>query len=357
MKIATTKELLLKAVTTASKAVPAKASLPIYEHLLFEGVLGKLRITATDGDIVIASWCDAEAEGSACINAKTILELARVLPDGEVAIEADEKTAKVSWDAGHAEIPVADVKDFPDVAPAEGETAQVDAEALRTAIAHTLPHVATDILRPQLTGVHFNPMGDRTDLVGTDSHTICVYPVDMKVSRPFTVSAKSAGIVKDAVDAEKVSILINDGRISFDCGSAVISAREIVGKFPNYNNVIPSGYSNTLTADIKTFAQTVRRVAIFSNKASGQIKLELSPFGSTVYAQDLGFAVAGQEVLDVAYEGERLDIGFKHDYLLKSVGVFDGEKATIQFGDARKAALVTCDGDPARCVVMPIAIQ
>lgn len=358
MFIKTTKDSLLKAVTTAAKAVPSKASNPIMETFLFEAKTDGFTITATDGEIILTIFTQAEAEGLACISAKTISDLVKVLPDGDVTIDAKEKTARVEWASGHSDIPTLPPDDFPDIKPIPENGCAFNAESIHTAIAHALPHVATDILRPQLTGVHFHPNNETTDIVGTDSHTVCIYPVMGGLDRPFTISAKSAAIIRDAAaETDTVGIFISDSGISFQCGNVVISMPEIVGKFPDYNRVIPTDNANILTADIRSFIQQIRRVAICSNKTSNHIRLDLSPLAASVSAQDLGFGTSAHENLDVDYEGSDLPIGFKYDYLLKSVAVLDGEKIKIQFGDSRRAALVTSDGDPAKCVVMPVAIQ
>lgn len=359
MKIEITQDSLLKAVVTAAKAVPSKSTNPAFENLLFSHQPYGITVTGTDGDIVIIATCEATAdEGKFCISAKTILELVKVLPEGEVVIETKEKTATVSWGFGNSELPILSADDFPNVQVNNGESVDVNAAVLRNAISHTLPHVATDILRPQLTGVHFNPIDGHTDLVGSDSHTICVYPIPVTVGRAFTVSAKSLAVVRDSsTEADTVNIMTDGSKVCFLCGNTLVLSTEIVGKFPDYNRVIPTENANTLTADIKEFSQAVRRIAICSNKASNHIKLSLSPMESTVYAQDLGFGTSANETLDVTYEGKELAIGFKHDLLLKTVGGLDGEKFTMKIDNGRKAVLVTSDQDACKAVLMPVAIQ
>lgn len=358
MYIKTTKEALLKAVLTAYKAVPSKASAPIMETLLFSAGDGWFSVNATDGEISIMAKASGEADGSACLSAKTIVELVKVLPSGDVTIEAKEKSATVTWASGHSEIPTFSPDDFPNIGPSTGDTATFNADEIRTAITHALPHVATDILRPQFTGVHFRPGKDTTEVVGTDTHTICVFPVKGAVAKEFTVSAKSAAAVRDAAaEAEAVSVVVCDNRINFVCGDVAISAQVIIGKFPDYNRIIPVGNANVITADVRSFSQQLRRVAICSNKASNHIRLDLSASGSSVSAQDLGFGVSARENLAVDYEGDDLSIGFKHDLFIKSICVFDCEKVHVSFSDARHAALVTSDDDPAKCVVMPVAIS
>lgn len=358
MHIKTTKEALLKAVTTAAKAVPSKVPTPFMENLLFEEKPGGFSIIATDGEIIITTYTQSEAEGSACLSAKTVVELVKVLPDGDITINTTEKTARVEWGTGHSDIPTFPTDEFPDVKPAYENGCAFNAASIHTAIAHALPHVATDILRPQLTGVHFHPNNETTDVVGTDSHTVCVYPVMGGLERPFTISAKSAAIIRDAAtEADTVGIFVSDSRISFQCGDVVISMPEIIGKFPDYSRVVPTDNQNVLTADTRSLIQQIRRVAVCSNKTSNHIRLDLKPLSSSISAQDLGFGTSAHETLDADYDGNDLSIGFKHDFLIKSIGVFDGEKVSIKFGDARHPALVTSDGDPAICVVMPIAIQ
>lgn len=358
MYIKTTKESLLKAVLTAAKAVPQKASAPIMETLLFTAVDGGLSISATDGDIIITVFMECDAEGSVCLSAKTISDLVKVLPDGEVTIDATNKSAKVTWASGHSEIPAFPSEDFPDIKTSHEVGSALNAKEVNTAIMHALPHVASDMLRPQLTGVHFRPHDGITDVVGTDSHTVCVYPIQGGIDKAFTISAKSAAIIRDAsAQADTVGVFVSDNKVSFQCGNVVISVVEIVGKFPDYSRVIPVNNTNTLTAGVSSLAQQIKRVAICSNKTSNHIRLDLSPLTSTVSAQDLGFGTSAQETLAVEYTGEDLAIGFKYDLLLKSICVFDGDKIKISFGDSRHAALVSSDDEPAKCVIMPIAIQ
>lgn len=187
---------------------------------------------------------------------------------------------------------------------------------------------------------------------------MCVYPVQGGIDKSFTISAKSAAIIRDAAaETDTVGVFVSEARVLFQCGDVSVSTVPIVGKFPDYNRVIPTMNGNILTADLKSLVQQIRRVAICSNKTSNHIRLDLSPLECTVSAQDLGFGTSARETLAVDYAGEELSIGFKHDFLLKSIGVFEGEKVQVRFSDSRHAALVTAEDDPAQCVVMPVAIQ
>lgn len=361
MKFSIQKESLLKALTIASKAIPQKASTPILETFRIAAFGNVLEVMATDGDMIITSiaTCETYDEDVICINAKTILEIVRLCPDGELTIESEGVTAKVSWSGGHSSIPTSDAMDFPDISSEiDGEVTEINAATFKTALSHVIPHVATDILRPQLTGVHFNPTESGIDVVASDSHTICVYPIEGHLDAPVTIPAKCASVARDAADGlEYVRVYKSKNGVSFECGQDTITAREIIGKFPAYNKIIPTANENVLTSDKRELLSTLRLVSVCSNKASNHIRLDLSSLVSKVSAQDIGFGTSATDDLTAEYAGDEMAIGFRHDLLTKSISCLDGDKVSIQLDKPNKAVLISADGDPSKVVVMPVAIK
>lgn len=356
MKVTTTKEELLKAILAAAKVVPQKPAVPALEWFLLTAGEGTLSVVASDGDTVIESSCSAQGEGTACIGARILSELVRLLPSGEVGIEVADAQATVTWTGGNSTLPAFDTADYPAVAGWEqAASSDIPGEVFRTAVSHTLPHASQDPIRPNLCGIYFNPTKDGFDVVASDSRTICVYPVEGELARGFIVPSKSVALVSGAVQ-DTVRIGIGEGRVRFDCGDVKITSKEVVGRYPDYTRVIPTGYTNILTAEISAFLASIRRVSTCANKNYG-VKMDLSPMGSVVSAQDLGFGTSATEQMPVEYEGDPIAIGFRSDLLQKAVSGLDGVKMNIHLGDGRRAALLTADGDVCKTVIMPIAIQ
>jgi len=219
--------------------------------------------------------------------------------------------------------------------------------------------VASDILRPQLTGVHFNPTEKGFDVVASDSHTICIVPVEAQSpNRAFTVAPKGIQAIMGAIAPDnEISIEVHDGRIYFGSDTVRISSREIVGKFPAYERIIPTSGESTFGANIKDFTASVRRVAVFSNKSSNHIKMDLAPLGCEVSAQDVGFGTTAKEELEATYDGQEMAIGFKYDLLLKSVGGLNGDAFQMQLNGSNKAVLITSESDSCKTVIMPVQIK
>jgi DNA polymerase-3 subunit beta len=141
-------------------AVPSKATLPILETILFESEDGRLKLTATDLEISIIEYINAEIEeeGSVAIPAKRLLETLRQLPDIPVFFEVDaNQNVQFKTDKGTYKLVGEEADEFPEVPDMnEGVTLSTDTELIQNAIGKTMFAVSTDDLRPAMMGVFFD---------------------------------------------------------------------------------------------------------------------------------------------------------------------------------------------------------
>src|ERR1700684_193851 len=77
---------LLEELQLTQGVVERKTTIPILSHLLCEAKGNKLAITATDLELSIHTECEAKVkkEGAGTIPAKKLLDLVRLLPEGEI---------------------------------------------------------------------------------------------------------------------------------------------------------------------------------------------------------------------------------------------------------------------------------
>ena len=145
-------------------------------------------------------------------------------------------------------------------------------------------------------------------------------------------------------------------------GATTMICRLVVGKYPKYRDVIPTGNSNILQIDRQLLLNTVKRVAVCANKASNHIKLTLQEGQLEISAQDLGFALAAYEKIACNYAGDSLTIGFKSTFLTEILANMSCNGLVIKFADARRAALILPAEEEAESekvcgILMPIMIQ
>ena len=361
MQFTTNIKDFVKVLSTAIKAVPAKAAFPMMENFLIT-VDDGVHVKATDGSITIESHTEAQGQGEACINAKLLLDAVSLLPDGDLTITTEDTTCTIKYNKGQFTLPCFPTEDFPNTPyPLAEDVTAIPCGELKSALKYVLPSVATDQLRPAMCGVFFNPTDTGLDLVASDSHSLSLQKVGCFVKTKAFILPSSAAkfLVGQLPDTEDdVTIATNDSAASFTFGATQMDVVTIVGKFPNYNQVIPTNNGNTLTAKVADLLATVKRVATCANKASQVIKVTLSTLGgATIEAQDVGFGCSAKEDMDcVTYNGADITIGFKHELLSNLLGALGEEEVKIDMDSPRKAVLISTDDESRKAILMPVAV-
>ncbi len=112
------------------------------------------------------------------------------------------------------------------------------------------------------------------------------------------------------------------------------------GRYPNYDAAIPKENPNKLTIDRNSFLNTLRRVGLFANQASNQVRLSISPRELVVSAEDLEFSNDANEKLPCQYEGEPMEIGFNAKFLMEMVSNVDTEQILIELSHPSRAGIM-----------------
>ena len=141
-------------------------------------------------------------------------------------------------------------------------------------------------------------------------------------------------------DCENVNIRFDAKTMEFSFDSTLAICRQIPGKFPRYRDVIPQNNSNCLRIDRVMFLNSIRRIAVCSDKASSQIKFSLDRDKLEITAQDLGFSIAAYEKLSCNYDGESIEISFKANFLIEILSNMSCNEVVMKFADSKRAALI-----------------
>mgnify|MGYP002620163395 FL=1 len=374
MKLNISSNDLLKGLLDVSKAIPAKSPLPILENFLFVLKDGILEITASDSELTLRTNVkvdESEEDGSIAVPAHHMIDLLKELPDQPLRIRTvNDSSFECSWASGNSVLPYFPADDYPEI-KGTGEDAQVvefSASTLVEGIQGTVYATADDEVRPAMNGIFFDIDTDSTTLVASDSHKLICYTTgDMKASEKasFILHKRPANVLRSIIgkDAETVTVRFDSNSAQFSFGSTTMICRLVVGRYPKYREVIPKNNDNVLKIDRTLLLNTVRRVAVCSNKGSNHIKFTLKEGQLEVTAQDLGFALAAYEkITSCDYAGEELSIGFKSTFLTEILSNMGCNGIVIKFADARRAALILPAEEEAESekicgILMPIMIS
>jgi len=349
-------------------AVPTKATLPILETILFESENGRLKMTATDLEISIIEFIDAdiEEEGAVAIPAKRLLETLRQLPNIPVFFEVDEnQNVEFKTDKGKYKLVGEEADEFPEIPDmSSGVTLSTDTELLQNAIDKTKFAVSTDDLRPAMMGVFFDIGAEDSKFVATDGHRLVKY-----VNKNFTsdeplsfiVPDKALNLVGKALDAPDCDLTVSNEHAQFKSGSTIVITRLINEQYPNYDSVIPRDNDKILLVDKSQMLSTVRRVSVFSSTTTRQIRLQLEKNKLTIRAEDLDMSSEAKETIVCDYDVDEMEIGFNAKYLADVLSNVDGEEAKFEFSTPNRAGIVKPaeeqEGEEMLMLVMPVMLN
>jgi DNA polymerase-3 subunit beta len=368
MKFSVSSNELNKGLSAVIGAVPSKATLPILETILFESEDGKLKLTATDLEISIIEYIDADIEedGAVAIPARRLLETLRQLPNIPVFFDVDDrKNINFRTDKGTYKLVGDDADEFPEVPNLdEGTSIKTTTELMNNAIHKTLFAVSSDDLRPAMMGVYFQIGTDESKFVATDGHRLVKYTnkeitADNDVN--FIIPDKALSLIQKTIDGDECSLTVTEDHARFKSGGTIVITRLINEQYPNYDSVIPRDNDKFLTISKEQMLSTVRRVAIFSSTTTRQIRLQLGSNKLTIRAEDLDMSSEAKETIVCEYSNEEMEIGFNAKYLGDVLSNIDDDEVTFEFSSPNRAGIVKPseenENEDILMLVMPVMLN
>jgi DNA polymerase-3 subunit beta len=139
---------------------------------------------------------------------------------------------------------------------------------------------------------------------------------------------------------EEVLLEYNESNAVFTFNDLVLICRLIDGKYPNYEAVIPKENPNVLTIDRLQLLSSIRRVSIFANKTTHQIKLKLAGSELALSAEDVDFSNEANERLTCNYNGDDMEIGFNSRFILEMLNNLDTPEVRLEMSEPNRAGLL-----------------
>ena len=160
----------------------------------------------------------------------------------------------------------------------------------------------------------------------------------------------------------EVTIEYNDSNAKFIFDNTELICRLIDGKYPNYEAVIPKENPNVLSISRAQFLGSVRRVSIYSNKTTHQIRLKIAGAELNISAEDVDYSNKADERLSCSYQGDDMQIGFNSRFLLEMLGNLSADDVTLEMSLPNRAGILTPangldEGEHITMLVMPVMLN
>lgn len=371
MRFIVSTSVLLKQLQAISGASSSSTVLPILENFLFEIKDNTLTISATDlqTSMVTSLPIEAKEEGRVAMPSKILIDTLKTLPDQPVAFSVDTQTLAIEISAGDGKYKLSgeNADDFPKIPVVENvSTVKLEASILSEAINKTIFAVSTDELRPAMSGVFVQLNEQNITFVATDAHRLVRYRrTDVGTDKPTSIilPKKALTLLKSSLPSDETSVSVeyNNTNAFFQFGSINLICRLVDERYPDYEAVIPQVNPNKLTVDRLLFLNTLRRVVIFANKTTHQVRLKISGSELHISAEDLDFANEAHERLNCQFEGDDLEIGFNAKFLVEMLNNLNCEEVVLEMSTPNRAGLllpaIKEDHEEILMLVMPVMLN
>jgi DNA polymerase III subunit beta len=371
MKFIVNSAYLLKQLSNINGVITTNPVVPILENFLFELDKGSLTVTASDlqTSMITELQVESKEKGSIAVPARILLDTLKNLPEQPVTFSIDESTYSIEIisDNGRYKLSGENATDFPKVPNVSNDfTAELSSEVLSRAINNTIFATSNDELRPAMTGVYVNLGEKNTTFVATDGHRLVRYRrTDVKSDNgnAIIIPRKALNLLKATLPAEntEVSVNFNMSNAFFKFGNIRMICRLIDERFPDYENVIPSGNNIKMTISRTDLLGALKRISIYANKTTHQVRLKITGSELQISAEDLDFSNEANERLSCEHENEDIEIGFNAKFLVEMLTNMDSDQIRLTMSAPNKAGVILpAEKDKAEDIlmlVMPVMLN
>jgi DNA polymerase-3 subunit beta len=359
MKVNCKQPELSRGLGIVGHAVSARSTLPVLANILLTTDGGRLKLSATNLEIGITCWVDAEVseDGALTVPAKLLTELVSALPPETIELTLkDGHALAVKSRRTAATLKGLDTTEFPLIPTAEGSEAPVTLEAaqLKEMINQVAFSAATDDARPVFTGVLVQIGEETVTLVAADAFRLAVRTAPLAAPShtqgDILIPAKTLTELARILPGEghvQMIVTPNRSQVLFHAEGLELVSRLIDGQFPNYRQILPKGHTTRAVIDAAELRAVARAAALFARDSSNIVRLtvhkgegtDLEP-GNVILqatAEDVGDQTG---VVSAAIDGQDLTVIFNVRYITEVLGVIDTPEIALELNTPQAPAVV-----------------
>jgi DNA polymerase-3 subunit beta len=349
--------------------VEKKTTIPILNNVLLKAENNKLKIVATDREIILISAYDADVSenGEITISAKKIHEMIREIQGEVVNFSQKGNIVKISSQRAFYKIPGLPAEDFPSIAEDQDiPLYKIQGSIIKDLISKTSFAMATDETRKNLNGVLLEAGMDGVNhllrMVATDGHRLAMAKgftsgASLKVGKGIIIPRKGLMEIKKIIDEnEEIKIGFYKNMFVVKTENTLLKVSLVDADYPDYKKVIPNEKGVSVVLEKEYFLHALKRMSVVSSERYGGVILSFSEGKLTLNSTNLDVGEATEEI-DITYNGEVIDSGFNVNYLIDAISVINKDQMMFEVGLGLKPSVIKqAEDDNYLCIIMPLKI-
>ncbi len=356
-----------------NRVINTKSTLNILECILFETEDNQLKMTASDSETTLVAKLaldDLQGGGRFAIKAATIINSLKELYEQPITLDVNEETfeVKMYYQNGKSSFvgQSADEYPLPMGIADEVQSIELSSNILANGISRALFATAEDELRPVMNGIYFDITEESITFVASDGHKLVRdrnNTVKSGQSTSFILPKKPAKMLKDILSKSEGDALIrfDDKNAEIKIDDYTLACRLIVGRYPNYNSVIPTDNPFHVTVDREAMIGALRRTMVFASTSTSLTKLSMENNNLTISTQDIDYSTSAEEHILCDYAGNNMKIGFKGTFLLDILNTMESTNIILQLADPSRAGVIVPaeqeEGEDLLMLLMPMMLN
>ena len=367
MRLTCSQKELADALNITNKAVGINVTLPVLNNVLVKAEGKKLFFTATNLEIAINYWIDADIknEGEITIPSKLLTNYINYLKDEKIDIAIEEgESVLIQTTDSKSKIKGIAANEFPSIPVVEKEASfTVPIKDLNSAINQVAFAAALNTTRPILTGACFGVSGDELKMVATDSYRLAEKTLKIKNATgdiscivPVKTILELGSILSSGAGEEDVEVVVSKNQILFSVGKVKITSRLIEGQFPNYQQVIPKATKTKIPLDTSDLSLVLKRINLFAKENNNKILIKANQKGVVVTTDTTQYGV-GEVEMKTGVEGENNEIALNSQFILDVLNNIGSDEVIIELGESVNPAILRPSGKEDYVhIIMPLKI-
>lgn len=355
MKFIINKEVILDALQKVLGPTTSKQNFPILNSVLIASTGNKLKFTATDLDITIIVFKEANVleKGKIAVPMKRFISIIRELPSGEITIELAKNNLLISCGKIEFRISTLNPAEFPQIEEEkEASLIKLNPVSLEEMIRMTSFCVGYEDVNYVLNGILFDITKDTITLVATDGKRLSFIKKQLPPNQPeietkisFILPIKAVNELYKLIKEkeEDVFLFVKDNKVGLDFKDTQFITRPIDGEFPNYTQYVPNENKDKMVVDKQKFLLALRRADLLSTQDYQGVKIELKKDSLVVFKSTPQLGEV-KEVVAARYTGASIEIGFNPGYLIDVLKNLNDTEINFEFFGTDKPAVLRKEG-------------
>lgn len=368
MKVEIEKKELLNLIGKTQNIVEKRNTMPILINVLLEADKGSLKVFATDLEVSLTDQVKAEVSqpGKVAVSAKKLFEIVKELGEGPIRLVKKENNwLTIEQGKYRSQLVGVSAEEYPIFPTSSSQSfIKIESTVLKEMIDKTIYSVSNDETRYHLNGVFFEiTPGVGFKMVATDGHRLslvskAIEGLKSTVTQGVIIPRKGLHEVKKILDSTlgSVEIAIEGSQFILRTETTTLMIRLIEGKYPNYQQFIPTKLPQKILVKREAFLSSLKKVSMMANEKSKAVLLNVSKGRMEISSNNPELGDAKDEI-EVGFEGADLKVGFNARYIQDILNSMQHDEIDFELNDQLSPGLVRPHNDASyTCVVMPMRI-